>query len=270
MLIAITVSPIVIGVLYAIGASAGVMGPGANGFSTQRVAQVFASSETWRSALRTVMVAGAATGVAVTAAVWSVESLWQSALGRRLVLLPFAVPHVAAALAILLLVGQSGLLSRVAFATGLTQSPSDFPAITYDGLGIGLMLSFVWKEFPFLALTAFAIRAGISTSVLEAGRSLGGTARQVERAVVRPLIVRGVLPATIAVFAFLLGQYEMPSVLGPSAPPALAVLTYERLIDSVLSRRGEAYVLALLAMGLTALLVWGYNRAISVADERQW
>ncbi len=268
-LMVLVVAPILVGTCYAAGAALGLMGAGSSGFSVQRVVDVLVRGETWLSLAWTVFVAGSATVAAVATVVWSVGALWESPMGRRLAVLPLAIPHVAGALGILLLVGQSGLLARFAFALGWIQLPSDFPAIVYDRFGIGLAIAFFWKEFPFLALTAFAIRSGISADLIEAARSLGASAAQVERAVVRPLVLRGVMPATISVFAFLLGQFEMASLLGPSAPPAFAVLTFERTADPMLARRGEAYVLALLAMALTALLVWAYNRVSRDIAERQ-
>ncbi len=270
VLLLLVIAPIVVGTAYAALAALGLAGTGAEGFTTQRLTDVLGHAETWRSLAWTVCVAGAATLAALGAAVWSVEALWESQMGRRLAVLPLAVPHVAGALGILLLLGQSGLFARFAYALGWIHGPGDVPAVIYDRFGVGLAIAFFWKEFPFLALTAFAARAGIASSMIEAARSLGGTPRQVARAIVRPLVVRGIMPATISVFAYLLGQFEMASLLGPSAPPAFAVLTFERTTDPVLARRGEAYVLALVALTLTLALVWWFSRAsrdISAPDQ---
>lgn len=263
---ALTVAPIFLGLLYAAGAMVGLLGPGANGMTVEHIARVLQSRETWMSMGWTVMIAGVATLAAFWAAVSTTEFLWRSALGRRLSLLPFAVPHVAGALAMLLLLGQSGLLSRLLFALGVIQQPSDFPALVYDVYGIGLTLSFFWKEFPFLALMAFAVRSQIPLPYMETVRSLGGSAQQVDRLLIRPLVARGVMPAAISVFAFLIGQYEMASILGPSAPSALSVLTYERSTDPDLSRRGDAYVLAVLALAAATLLAKWYARKAPVPE----
>jgi putative spermidine/putrescine transport system permease protein len=256
----LTLAPVLVGVVYAVGAAIGVLGAGADGISLHRVVNVLSSRGTWSSVAWTVMVSAIATGAAFWAAVISVERLWSTPVMRRIAFVPLAVPHIAGALGVLLLIGQSGLLSRIAFALGLITQPADFPALVYDPFGIGLILSFFWKEFPFLALTAFAARSQIPPSLFEAAHSLGATTHDVNRLVVRPIVAAGILPATISVFAFLVGHYEMASVLGPSAPPALSVLTYERVTDPDVLRRGEAYVLAVLALGLAAVMAWGYAR----------
>jgi putative spermidine/putrescine transport system permease protein len=258
VLLVLTVAPIIVGLTYSVGGALGVLGPGAAGASMSRVTHALGSGETWRSLGWTLMVAGVATLAAMIAAVSVAARLWDSAMGRRLALVPLAVPHLAAALGVLLLLGQSGLLSRLAFGGGLIANPAQFPAIVYDQLGVGLAVSFFWKEFPFLALTAFAVRASLPPAWLEAAKSLGATSRQVHAAVIRPLLVRGITPAAISVFAYLVGQYEMATLLGPSTPPALAVLTYERITDPMTEHRGEAYVLAVLAMLLSFVLVGAY------------
>ncbi len=260
-LIVLTVAPVVVGVAYAVGAAVGVLGAGADGFSLEGIANVLRSRDTWLSMIWTLAISLVATGAAFWAAVVSVETLYASPIGRKLTLLPFAIPHIAGALAILLLLGQSGLLSRLTFVFGLTTQPADFPALVYDQYGIGLMVSFFWKEFPFLALTALAVRSQLTPPLFEAALTLGASQQHIDRMIVRPIVAYGLLPAAISVFAFLVGQYEMASLLGPSSPSALSVLTYERITDPDVARRGEAYVLALVAMSLTLVLVWWYSRA---------
>jgi hypothetical protein len=47
----------------------------------------------------------------------------------------------------------------------------------------------------------------------------------------------------------------MPALLAPSDPTALSILIYERAVDPNLLRRGEAHVLGLIALAISALLV---------------
>ena len=170
-------------------------------------------------------------------------------------MLPMAVPHVAAALAALLLFGQSGLLSRLTYALGLTTTPADFPPLVYDRTGVSLVFTFAWKELPYLTLTAMAVLLSDTRELEEVARTLGATARQAFWRVTWPQLWRGTAPAVIAAFAFLIGQYEMPALLAPSDPTALSILIYERAVDPNLSRRGEAHVLGLIALAISGLLV---------------
>jgi len=259
-------APVSLGLLYSLGASVGLTGTGARGFDLSLLQAVLADGETWRSVGWTVMTALGGTVLATVGALLAAVPLREARVARALAVLPLAVPHAAGALAVLLLLGQSGMLARLAYAAGWIAQPADFPVLVYDRPGIGLMLAFAWKEFPFLVLSALAVLATRGREHEEAARTLGASPRDVWWRVTLPLLWRGLAPAVVAVFAYLLGQYEMASLLAPSDPVALPVLTYERAMDAELARRGGAYVLALLAMLVTIVLVVVHQYVVEGED----
>ena len=252
-------SPVLVGATYSVLAALGLVGVGARGFSLAPIRNVIHSPDTWRGLTWTCATAGAATAIAVAIAFLLAVRLRESRLGRAGALLPLAVPHVAAALAALLLLGQAGLLSRVSHALGLTGAPADFPALVYDRAGVALILTFVWKELPYLTLTAMAVLLTDRRELEEVARTLGATPRQAFWRITLPQLWRGTAPAVIAAFAFLIGQYEIPALLAPSDPAALPMLTFERATDPNLFRRAEAHVLGLLALAVAAFLVVAHS-----------
>jgi putative spermidine/putrescine transport system permease protein len=253
-------SPVVIGVAYSGLAAIGVAGAGAGGASGAAVARVLASTVTWQGVAWTIATAGVATLIALVAAVVVAVRVRDSRVGRLLAVLPMGVPHVAAALAALLMLGQSGLLSRLTWLAGFTAVPGDFPALVYDRAGVAFVIAGAWKEFPYLTLTALAVLLTDTAMLEEVARTLGATARQTFWRLTWPRVWRGTAPAAVAAFAFLVGQYEMPALLAPSNPTALALLIYERSVDPTLARRAEAHVLALLALVISASIVLAYVR----------
>lgn len=259
-------TPMAIGALYSLLSAIGITGAGATGPTLRPTAAVIVDVQTWRSFAFTLWTAGLATLLALAAA--CATALWIRARPwwLRVAMLPMAVPHVAAALAVLLLFGQSGWLSRLAHAAGLIATPGDFPALVYDPTGLGLVLAFAWKEFPYLLLTAVAVLATQADDLGEVARTLGASPMQAFRRVTWPLLWRAMAPAVLATFAFLVGQYEMPLLLAPSDPLALPLLAYERSVDPTLTRRAEAHVLGLLALGLSSILVlahvWWQRQAL--------
>ncbi len=254
-------SPIIVGGAYSVLAALGLAGAGAAGLTPRAVMRVLVASETWRGLAWTLATSAAATVLATAAACCLAVQIRTSRLGQMLAVLPMAVPHVAAALAALLLLGQSGLVSRLTFVLGMTTGPADFPALVYDRTGVALVVAFAWREFPYLTLTALAVLLTRSNELEEVARTLGASPSQAFWRVTWPHLWRGVSPAVLAVFAFLVGQYEMPALLAPSDPMALSLLTYERSTDPSLLRRGEAHVLGLLALFVSALIVLAHARA---------
>lgn len=260
--------PVLIGLSYSVLSSLGLTGPGARGFEPGRVAAVLREPVVWSGLAWSLWVAAASTAVAAAGAVL-VAALFRGGgrldrAARLFAILPLPIPHLAAAVAGLLLLGQSGLLARVLAAFGLLSTPSAMPPLVYDRAGLGLILTLSWKEFPFLALVAFSVLATRGGRLEEVARTLGAAPAAVFRRVTWPLLWRGLLPATVAVFVFVASTYEATAVLAPSDPLALPLLTLERYTDADLARRGDAFVLVLLGMAVSLLAVaaheWSRSR----------
>lgn len=256
---ALVASPVVVGVGYSLAVATGVAGYGARGFNLARIGRVLYEPAVWESFFWTVRTAAFATLLASAAAVIAavvfrgVSSVDRAA--RALAVLPLPVPHLVAGATAVLVLGQSGLLSRLAALAGWVDAPAEMPGLVYDDAGLGLILMLSWKEFPFLALVAFSVVATRGTALEETARSLGAGGWQRFRRVTWPILWRGLAPAAASVFAFAVGSYEAAALLGPSDPLALSVLTLERYTDPDLDRRGDAFVIALLGLALAALVV---------------
>ncbi|MDZ7629777.1 MAG: ABC transporter permease subunit [Gemmatimonadaceae bacterium] len=251
--------PIAAGVGYLLAGALGVVGNAAPG----AVGRVLHDGTVLRSAALSLWIAVAGTALSLTAAVCCAlvfaGSTRLDAVARTISALPLPVPTVAAAVAILLLLSQSGWLSRVAAAMQLTGAPADFPALVTDPMAIGVIVTVVWKEFPFLLLVALSLLSLRGPALTDTARTLGASRWQALRAVTLPLLLRGLAPSIIAVFVFVLGSLELPLVLAPSSPLALPLLIQERRQALDMASHGEAYVIALLATTLAMLAVLAHE-----------
>jgi putative spermidine/putrescine transport system permease protein len=206
------------------------------------------------------------TGLAVVlgvAAALLVRRLAHRRLGAALLQVALPVPHVVAALAMLLLLSQTGALSRLAAAAGLVDAPAAFPALTQDAFGWGIVASFVWKEAPFVGVVALAALGGVAERE-DAARTLGASARQRLRHVVLPGIAPAVGAAGVLVFAFTVGSYEVPFLLGRPYPATLPVVAYQLYRDPDLTARPLAMAVAVLTALLTGAAVLAY---LALADR---
>jgi putative spermidine/putrescine transport system permease protein len=182
--------------------------------------------------------------------------------GRRMVSVvlqsSLPVPHLVGALCMLLLLSQSGLLSRLSYAAGLTDAPADFPALTNDGFGWAILAGYVWKETPFVAVVALsALSAGVR-DLEDVARTLGAGRWRRLRHVVLPVLRPSVLSASVLVLAFTVGSYEVPLLLGRPYPAPLPVLAYQAYRDPDLAARPTAMAVSVLLTGLAAVLVAGW------------
>jgi putative spermidine/putrescine transport system permease protein len=174
--------------------------------------------------------------------------------------LNLTVPHIVGAIGILYLFSQSGFFARMAYQIGLIARPGEFPALVYDPYAIGIILQYVWKEIPFIGVIVLAQMQAFGTDYEAVARSLGANRWQAFRHVLLPLILPGVLSASVIVFAFTFGAYEVPLLLGASHPQALPVLAYKTYTDVDLAARPEAMAMAAVIALLSAAMIWGYLR----------
>lgn len=244
--------PVIIGIVYALAAALGLVGTGAAGLSLDRVKRVLNARDTWAGLGFTLWIGAASTllaaaGAVVLAIVFRGSSR-ADRLGRALVAVPLPVPHLVAALLGVWVLGQSGLLARLLAAGGLLDQPAQMPALVYDRAGAGLILTFAWKELAFLAIVATALLATRGAAAEEAARTLGASPWQTFSRVTWPVLWRGLAPAAVAVFVFVVGNYEAAALLAPSDPLALPLLVADRAADPDLARRGDAYVVSLLLL----------------------
>lgn len=198
-----------------------------------------------------------------TAAALVVRRLRSRRLGAALLQVTLPVPHVVAALAMILLLGQTGALSRLGAAAGLVDAPAQFPALTQDAFGWGIIASFVWKEAPFVAVIALAALGGVADRE-DAARVLGASAAQRLRHVVLPALAPAVGAAGVLVFAFTVGSYEVPFLLGRPFPTTLPVVSYQLFRDPDLASRPLAMAVAVLTAALVGACVLAY---LALADR---
>lgn len=183
--------------------------------------------------------------------------------GRRVLSAVFQstlpVPHIVGALAMLLLLSQGGLLSRLTHAVGLTSGTQSFPDVANDGFGLGILVEYAWKESPFIGVVVLsALNSGVA-DLEEAARTLGAARWARFRHVVLPLVTPGVLATSILVFAFSFGSYEVPYLLGRPYPATLPVVAYQYYTDIDLDARPTAMAISVVIALLVGALVAVYS-----------
>lgn len=178
---------------------------------------------------------------------------------RRLITPLMAAPHVAVAVGLAFVMAPSGLVWR-ALSPWLTgaELPPLWP-VPNDPWGVALVFGLVVKETPFLVLMLLAQQAGRPVGrELAAARALGRGALASWYSAVLPQLYPGLRLPLFAVLAYGFSPVDMALVLGPSAPPILAVRVVDLLGDPDLAAwpTGAAAALLLLALALATMALW--------------
>ncbi|MCI0551817.1 MAG: ABC transporter permease subunit [Anaerolineae bacterium] len=157
-----------------------------------------------------------------------------------------AFPHLVWSVALLLFLSQSGLLARWAAMIGLISAPVDFPVLVRDRFGIGIILSYLGKEIPFLTLIILAVLRSQSVEYDVVAENLGASKWQRLRYVTIPQVLPALLAGALLVFGFIFSSYEVPALLGIGYPRALPVLALRSFLDADLRARSEGMVISLI------------------------
>jgi len=198
-----------------------------------------------RAVLFTLGVALVSTVLSVLLALPVAALLRGRALVQAVVSLPVLVPHLLVAVLVVLWLGPGALADRV--VDGL-------PVVVRDRLGIGMVLVYVVKEVPFLALLVLAAWDGDVARREEAAATLGAGAVARLRYVVWPAVRAPVVLGATVVAAFVLGSLAVPAVLGPTTPLTVPAYALRATRLGGLSGQADAAV-ALLLASLAALLL---------------
>lgn len=179
--------------------------------------------------------------------------------------LPMGVPHLLAAHLLAQVFWQSGWFSRLAYHLGLIQTLEEFPVLIQDPWGIGVLLTYAWKEIPFMVLLLLPFAARILYRWEETATALGASFGQTVRWVVLPALAPLWLGGMWVVFAFVLGAYEVPALTAATAPGWVPVLAWQEYTEFGLPRRPVAMAMNLLLAALAFLVGLGL-----LALQRNW
>ncbi len=265
----LTPAMLVIGVLFAGGLVSAVVQSlgylpaiGQTQISFEAYREVLTGEDFLDSFLLTVYVAGASTIISTILAVLAALVLRRSSgrLSAIVFQLPITIPHLVAAVGIALVVSQTGLGARLAAVLGLIGEPKEFPALLYDRYSVGIILTYVWKEVPFVTLVVLAALRGVAGELEDVARTLGASPWQRFWYVVFPVISPGIIAASLIVFAFTFGAFEVPYLLGKTYPTILPVMAYNEYRDIDLTARPAAMAINVLIALTTAVFAALYLR----------
>lgn len=180
---------------------------------------------------------------------------YQRFTGRLPLLL--AIPHLAFAVGLYLLLSPKGWLERALAPLGFNW---DAVVMVQDAGGISLAIALGIKESWFLCWMIWAQmqRHHFADQYLLA-QTFGYGRFQIVWSVLVPQLLPKLRWPLIAVAAYSLSSVEMAWVLGPTHPPTLAVLAWNWLLNPVAERRELGLLLTLVLMLMllvTAAVIW--------------
>jgi putative spermidine/putrescine transport system permease protein len=201
----------------------------------------------WDTLAFTLRVTAIATAASAVLAVALAAALRRSgAMTRVLAAVPVPVPHLVAAVLAVLWLGPGGIADRA-----LDGLPFD---LVRDPQGLGIVLVYVYKETPFLALLVLAAWGPAVAAREEAAAVMGAGPFARLRWVVWPAVRAPLATGSAVVAAFIVGAFEVPLAVGPTSSETLSEFALSATRTASLEGRPLANA-ALLVASLVAIAV---------------
>ena len=226
---------------------------------SERYAKLF-----WSGLALNLWVSFVSTFLAAAFALWGALSIRKTFFAKKICNFIFSLnlpmPHLVVAVGMIFVFSQSGLLARFFTQIGFIASPSEFPILVKDKYGFGIILAYIWKEAAFFFIILMSVLQSLGENYEELAQSLGANTWQRFRDVILPLVMPNLFSASIIVFAFSFGAYEVPAILGVNYPQMLPVMSLDFFLNPDLNARSEGMALSMIIAFIVMVLVVIYFR----------
>ena len=147
------------------------------------------------------------------------ENPWIVGTLRTLYRWPLFIPFIVAAQCMRTFLAKNGLMNNTFVSLGLMEP---LQAVSYlDWRGI--IITFVWKQTPFVALLLAGALASLDRATLEAGRNLGASRLRILIELALPQVMPTLLVALVLSFVTMLSVLSVPMMVAGSQPTMLTV-----------------------------------------------
>ncbi|WP_409254095.1 ABC transporter permease subunit [Bacillus sp. SCS-153A] len=159
---------------------------------------------------------------------------------KYIVWVPMLIPHFIGAYIIYSFWAQPGLISSLAYELDFIDSMQEFPVLTSNEYYSGVILSYIWKETPFVVLMLLPVYQEIDKRRNDVVRTLGGGTWSVFKTVEWPWVLPVLAETGIILISFIMFAFEIPALLGVTYPKMLAILAYQWFYEGDWSMRPHA------------------------------
>ena len=170
------------------------------------------------------------------------------------------IPHLIGAASVGLLLSDVGMARRWSGVPG-----SAWPELVGGRWPWAIVVELAWKESVFIALVVVASVGRRYEQLREVSAVLGASPWAAWRRVLLPLSAPALASASLIVFVYSLGTYEVPRLLGRAYPEPLPVMAYRLFTDIDVTARPQAAAAAVVASMLalaTALVCFPLIRRL--------
>jgi len=147
------------------------------------------------------------------------ENPWVVGTLRTLYRWPLFIPFIVAAQCMRTFLAKNGLMNNTFVSLGLMEPLQAMSYLDWRGI----IITFVWKQTPFVALLLAGALASLDRATLEAGRNLGASRLRVLIELALPQAMPTLFVALVLSFVTMLSVLSVPMMVAGSQPTMLTV-----------------------------------------------
>ena len=180
----------------------------------------------------------------------------QTAVGilRWLYRWPLFIPFVVAAQMMRSFLAKNGMMNNSLVALGILDPSQTVGFLDWRGV----IITFVWKQLPFVTLIVAGAVASLETAQIEAARNLGAKRLRVLVEIIVPQIRAPLVVASVLTFVTMLSVLSVPMMINAGSPTMITVDMAYRITS--LSDYAAANALGVISYLMTAAVAWLYLR----------
>ena len=167
---------------------------------------------------------------------------------------PLFVPFIVAAQCMRTFLAKNGMLNNTLDALGVVEIGSLSGLLDWRGI----IVTFVWKETPFVALLVSGAMASLDRATIEAARNLGAGAMRILAEILMPQVAGVVTVGLVLAFVTMLSVLSVPIMISGGSPTMITVDMAFRV--NSYSDYGTANALGFISYLIAGLGGWIYIR----------
>ena len=184
--------------------------------------------------------------------------------------LPMLIPYSACALLTVLMLSDSGFLTRIVAGMGFTDAAQALGSTIYHANCIGIVVALVFHQVSYVTYMILIDMAHISSTLGEAAANLGASQWRCLKDVLLPHCMQGIRNTFIFIFAISFGQYEVPYLLGATTAKLASVQAYIDYTNfDFVNSRPEAMALNAILLIITLIVSFACFHA-NTREARKW
>jgi putative spermidine/putrescine transport system permease protein len=167
---------------------------------------------------------------------------------------PLFIPFIVAAQCMRTFLAKNGLMNNSFVALGLYEPASSISFLDWRGI----IITFVWKQTPFVTLMLAGAVASLDRSMIEAARNLGASRLRVMVEIIIPQVMPVLMVGLILSFVTMMSVLSVPMMVAGSQPTLLTVDMAFRI--NSYGDYPTANALGVISYCMTSLVAWFYLR----------